>query len=145
MNGDRRRDVGLSESNAVPKHRAAVLLELRNEALRGLTLVGSGLVRLRLRVQRALLADHALDVVEQHEPRLLARAALLERRDAAHGAGEVGVDEGARFTVPLAMRRRRERGLRVPVAPRIARANVAEREVRAEVQEHLGDQRRGLL
>ena len=63
VNGDRGRDVGLSETDAVAEHRAAVLLELRDEALCGLPLVGGGLVGLCLRVQRALLADHAPDVV----------------------------------------------------------------------------------
>ncbi|MBK6918546.1 MAG: hypothetical protein IPH07_14220 [Deltaproteobacteria bacterium] len=140
MNGDGGGDVGLSEADAVAEHRAAVGVELGDEALRGLTLIGGGLVTLCRGVQRALLADHAPDVIEEHEPRLLARVALIERRDAAHGAGEVGVDEGARFAVPLPMRRRRERGLRVPMAPFIARANVAEREVRTEVEQHLGEQ-----
>jgi len=37
--------IGLPEPDAVAEHRAAVLLELRHEPLRGLTLVGGGFGR----------------------------------------------------------------------------------------------------
>ena len=83
----------------------------------------------------ALSRGYALppDVVEQNEPGFLARCALLERRDAADRTSKVRVDVRAGFTVPLPMRCGRERGGGIPVPPRIAGTNVAQREVRAEM------------
>ena len=145
MNGDGRRDVGLAEADAVAQHGPAVLLELCDQALCGLALVSGRLVALGRRMQRSRLPDHAPDVIVQDEPRLLTRVALFKRTDAANRPSEVGLEKLARLSVPLAMGRRRNGGLRIPVTPRVARANVAELEVRAEVQQHVGNQRGGLL
>jgi hypothetical protein len=75
----RGRHVGLAEADAVAQHRAAVLVELGDQALRGLPLIGRGLVALGGRVEGVGLADHAPDVIEQDQPGFLAGGAFFQR------------------------------------------------------------------